>query len=184
MQTVIEKWSRLDVLVNNAGIVDNFAGIHGTTDDAWDRCVAINLTGVKNFMRTAFPHLTGNPDKVASIVNVASIAAARGGMAGAAYTASKHAVVGLTKSTAFQYGKGGPDTGRISCNCVSPGATMTNLKNNSPMPDPEGIAACAPYHALMPMPLDPKDIGRAILFLATNHCINGADLIVDQGWSV
>src|SRR6185312_5970264 len=90
---------RIDGLANIAGIMDNMTPVHEVSDDVWDRVFAINVTGTMKLMRAVVPVMLAQAS--GSIVNTASEAALRGSAAGAAYTASKHAVVGLTKSSAF-----------------------------------------------------------------------------------
>jgi NAD(P)-dependent dehydrogenase (short-subunit alcohol dehydrogenase family) len=109
---------RLDVLVNNAGIMDRFESVAEVDDATWDRVFAVNVGSVMRLTRAAIPLLRASGR--GAIVNVASEAALRGSAAGAAYTASKHAVAGLTKSTALTHAADG-----IRTNAVAPGATAT-----------------------------------------------------------
>ena len=109
---------RLDVLVNNAGIMDRFESVAEVDDATWDRVFAVNVGSVMRLTRAAIPLLRASGR--GAIVNVASEAALRGSAAGAAYTASEHAVAGLTKSTALTHAADG-----IRTNAVAPGATAT-----------------------------------------------------------
>jgi NAD(P)-dependent dehydrogenase (short-subunit alcohol dehydrogenase family) len=105
-----------------------------------------------------------------------------GGAAGAAYTVSKHGLVGLTRSTAWMYAKRG-----IRCNAICPGATMTNIVESMPMErlDPAGAARAGEFAALAPAYLAPDDIARLALFLASDEArhINGAIIPADGGWA-
>ncbi|WP_240722309.1 SDR family NAD(P)-dependent oxidoreductase [Kocuria rosea] len=112
---------RLDVLVNNAGIMDRFESVAEVDDATWDRVFAVNVGSVMRLTRAAIPLLRASGR--GAIVNVASEAALRGSAAGAAYTASKHAVAGLTKSTALMHAADG-----IRTNAVAPGATATGIE--------------------------------------------------------
>lgn len=87
----------------------------------WDRVIAVNVTGTMKLTRAVVPLMLTS--RAGSIVNIVSEAALRGSAAGAAYTASKHAVAGLTKSNAFMYGPSG-----IRTNAVAPGPTITNIQ--------------------------------------------------------
>ncbi|MET0812922.1 MAG: SDR family NAD(P)-dependent oxidoreductase, partial [Microbacterium sp.] len=110
----------IDGLANIAGIMDDMTPVGDLTDAVWDRVIRVNVTGTMKLMRAVIPTMLAQGG--GSIVNTASEAALRGSAAGAAYTASKHAVVGLTKSSAFMYGPNG-----IRVNAVAPGPTITNI---------------------------------------------------------
>jgi NAD(P)-dependent dehydrogenase (short-subunit alcohol dehydrogenase family) len=116
-----------------------------------------------------------------SIINIASTAGLHGGAAGAAYTASKHALVGLTRNTAWMYAKRG-----IRCNAICPGATMTNIGETMPRErlDAAGAERMGAFAALAPAFLDPTDIASLALFLASDESrhINGAIIPADAGW--
>ena len=83
---------RVDVLVNVAGVMDNFSSADGASDEVWERVMAVNLTVPVKMMRVVLPRMKQRREGV--IVNVASTAAASGAVAGVAYTASKHGLVG------------------------------------------------------------------------------------------
>jgi NAD(P)-dependent dehydrogenase (short-subunit alcohol dehydrogenase family) len=113
---------------------------------------------------------------------MASTAAMNGSTAGVAYTASKHAVVGLTRSTAWQYAQRG-----IRCNAVMPGGTLTNIVKLEDLQkwDQEGAARITPYHQLMPMTMETIDLAELVLFLGSDAArrINGAIIPADGGWT-
>ena len=112
---------RIDGLANIAGIMDDMTPIGELTDAVWKRVFSVNVDGTMKLMRAVVPTMLAQG--FGSIVNTASEAALRGSAAGVAYTASKHAVVGLTKSTAFMYGPSG-----LRVNAVAPGPTITNIE--------------------------------------------------------
>ncbi|MEV4582083.1 SDR family oxidoreductase [Nonomuraea jabiensis] len=118
--TAIDAHGRIDVLCNNAGIMDTMALPADITLAEWDRVLRVNLTGTFLVTHAVLPHLLRQGG--GAIVNTASEAGIRGGAAGAAYTASKHGVVGLTKSVAWAHAKDG-----IRCNAILPGPTMTGI---------------------------------------------------------
>ena len=114
---------RVDALANVAGIMDNFAPIHEVNDELWDSVFRINVTALMRLTRAVVPLML--EAGTGSVVNIASEAGLRGSAAGAAYTASKHAVIGLTKSSAVIYGPKG-----LRFNAVAPGPTMTGIVAN------------------------------------------------------
>lgn len=172
--------SRIDVLVNNAGVMDYMAGVGELTDDIWRKVMAINLDGPMFTMRRAVPRMVEQGGGV--IINIASVGGIEGGAAGAAYTAAKHALVGLTKNTAWIYGPKG-----IRTNAIAPGGTKTNIGETMPREriDPTGAARLGAYSALIPAMLEPEDIAALALFLASDEAryINGAIIPADAGWT-
>jgi NAD(P)-dependent dehydrogenase (short-subunit alcohol dehydrogenase family) len=171
---------RVDVLVNNAGVMDYMQGVGELSEDVWRRVLAINLEGPLFTMRKAVPLMVSQGG--GSIINIASTAAIEGGAAGAAYTASKHALIGLTRNTAWMYAKQG-----VRCNAICPGATRTNIAETMPQDrlDPAGAARAGSYAALIPAVLEPGDIAALALFLASDESryINGAIIPADGGWT-
>jgi NAD(P)-dependent dehydrogenase (short-subunit alcohol dehydrogenase family) len=143
--------------------------------------MAINVTGPMYLIRRCLGELLKAEPKGA-IVNICSVAAVRGSVAGVAYTASKHALLGVSRTTAWAYAKTG-----LRCNAVLPGGVGGTdvLKGSDPgMFQSEGGMVTAPYQACMPQICKPADIANAVLFLVTAPAVNGAELAVDQGWTV
>lgn len=179
VNTAVDRFGGLDVLVNNAGIMDYMAGVGELTDEVWQHVMRVNLDGPMYTSRRAVQvMLTAGHG---SIVNVASIAAVSGGAAGAAYTTSKHALLGLTRNTAWMYAQRG-----IRCNAICPGATKTNIAESMPAErlDPVGAARAGQFATLVPAWLDPIDIAELALYLASDasRYINGAVITADGGW--
>lgn len=166
----------IDGLANIAGIMDDMTPVGDVTDAVWDRVIAINVTGTMKLMRAVIPTMLAQGG--GSIVNTASEAALRGSAAGAAYTASKHAVVGLTKSTAFMYGPSG-----IRCNAVAPGATITNIE--AKFASPLGAERVRAAMAILPDPVEADALAASITFLLSDDGVNvnGVTLASDGGWS-
>lgn len=176
INAAVENFGRLDILVNNAGIMDRMLPVGELDDATWNRVLAVNLNGPMQTMRLAVPIMLAQGGGV--IVNVASAAGLGGGFAGAAYTASKHAVVGLTRNTAVMYGKQG-----IRCVAICPGGVNTAIGAGG-MPSQAGYGALGPSLATMPRVGEPAELAAAILFMASPEAsfINGAALPVDGGW--
>jgi NAD(P)-dependent dehydrogenase (short-subunit alcohol dehydrogenase family) len=166
----------VDGLANIAGIMDDMTPLGDMTDAVWQRVFRVNVDGTMKLMRAVIPVMLAQGG--GSIVNTASEAALRGSAAGAAYTASKHAVVGLTKSTAFMYGPSG-----LRVNAVAPGPTITNIEAS--FGSPLGAERVQTAMAVMPDPAEPEALAASITFLLSDDGVNvnGVVLASDGGWS-
>ena len=178
----------LEVMVNNAGILDGYFDVDEMDEALWRKVIDIDLTGVflgcKRALREMLPRRRGR------IVNMASVAGLNGTGGGAAYIAAKHGVVGLTRQMAVQYGARG-----IRTNCVCPGPVATGLRAHSQailgpgVPDMSGRGVAVNdemVRALVPAGVrgTPEDIAGAVGFLASDAAgyVNGHALVVDGGW--
>jgi len=168
----------IHALANVAGINDDFSPLHETTDAMWDRVLGVNVTGAFKLTRAVLPSMLSLG--AGSIVNVASEAALRGNASGNAYTVSKHAMIGMTKSAAFMYGADG-----IRINAVAPGGVATGIPFPSNVSE-KGLSRLRPFQAQMPSIATPEHLAASITFLLSEDSvnINGAILASDGGWSV
>ncbi|MEV5357697.1 SDR family NAD(P)-dependent oxidoreductase [Streptomyces sp. NPDC052693] len=175
--TAVEQFGGVDVLVNNAGIMDSMSAVADVSDHEWERVLRVNLTAPFMLTRAVLPHMLAAGR--GAIVNTASEASLRGSAAGAAYTASKHGVVGLTKSLAVMYRRQG-----IRTNAVCPGGTATAIAVDADR-TAHGPAVLAPHFVNLGRMAQPEEQAAVILFLASEAAgnINGAILPVDDGWS-
>jgi NAD(P)-dependent dehydrogenase (short-subunit alcohol dehydrogenase family) len=176
--TATSTYGRLDILCNNAGIMDLMMPAADASLALWDRVLAVNLTGPFLACRRAIPLMLEQGG--GRIVNTASEAGLRGGSAGTPYTVSKHGVVGLTKSIAFHYGERG-----IRCNAVCPGGVETAIGLGGGKPHEAGLAkVMAVMQSSAGQPAKPEQIASVIAFLASNDAsnVNGAILAADNGW--
>ncbi len=180
VQTAIDTYGGLDVLVNNAGIMDLFEGVANVSDETWHKVMDVNAYGPMVASRAAVRYMKEHGG--GAIVNVASAAGVGGGAAGAAYTMSKHALVGLTRSTAFVYAQQA-----IRCNAILAGGVATSIMAGLDMSkaDQEALGQLGKWHAVMPASLEAADIANLALFLASDDAkmINGALVAADAGWS-
>lgn len=178
----------LDVMVNNAGILDGYFDVDEMDEALWRKVIDIDLTSVFLGSKRALQEML--PRKRGRIVNMSSVAGLNGTGGGAAYIAAKHGVIGLTRQMAVQYGARG-----IRANCVCPGAIPTGLRAHSQailgpgVPDmsARGVAVNDDrVRALVPVGTrgTPEDIAGAVSFLASEAAayINGHALVVDGGW--
>ncbi|TDL45151.1 SDR family NAD(P)-dependent oxidoreductase [Microbacterium oleivorans] len=168
---------RIDALANVAGINDDFSPLGETSDAMWDRVIAVNVTGPFKLTRAVLPAML--KAGAGSIVNVASEAALRGSASGNAYTTSKHAVVGLTKSAAVMYGPKG-----LRVNAVAPGGVATGIPF-PPNVSEYGQQRLGAFHGTMPGVATPEQLAASITFLLSDDGvnINGVVLASDGGWS-
>lgn len=170
---------RLDVLFNNAGIMDGVRPVADTTDDVWEKVMNINLNAAFWASRKAIPIMLKQGGGV--ILNTSSVAGLFGGVAGAAYTVSKHALIGLTRNIASFYGTKG-----IRCNAMALGGVNTNIGVGAAQPNPLGMEHLGKVAGLMPRTADPKEIAELALFLASDKAsyVNGSCVVIDGGWTV
>jgi NAD(P)-dependent dehydrogenase (short-subunit alcohol dehydrogenase family) len=175
VRNAMERWGRIDVLCNNAGIMDRMELPAKTSTAMWNRVLAVNLTGCFFVTRAVLPHMLER--KKGAIVNIASAAGLRGGNAGLAYVASKHAVVGLTRNIAWMHGADG-----IRCNAICPGSIETDIGGLESF-DADGLARIRPVISLA-RSAEPGVIADTAFFLASDDArfINGAIIPVDGGW--
>lgn len=167
----------IDGLANVAGIMDGMVPLHEVTDGLWDRVLAVNVTGSFLLSRAVVRKMLDRGQ--GSIVNVASEAALRGNAAGTAYTVSKHAVVGLTRSTAFMYGSKG-----IRTNAIAPGPTATAIGGE--FRSEYSAPLLEPFLALLPAVTTADKIAASIAWLLSDDSdnVNGQVIASDGGWSV
>ncbi len=174
---VIHWGDRVDVLCNNAGIIDSFRPAHEISIDEWDRNLAVNLTGPFLMSRAVIPDMLSRSR--GNIINTASTASFSAAGGGTAYTAAKHGVLGLTRQLTFDYGKLG-----IRVNAICPGATRTGLTmpedGSDTLPDSDAEIMRTPAQRWG----EPIDIARLALFLASDESdfIHGASVVIDGGW--
>lgn len=180
IQTAVDTFGTLDILVNNAGIMDHFAPVADVDNAMWEKVMAVNVNGPFKAMRSAARIFLAKGS--GNIINIASVGGLGGGKAGAAYTTSKHALIGLSKNTANMYAKSG-----IRCNVIAPGAVATNIGETI---DFTKITPLVNDRIMSGMVMNPRtgeasEIAKAALFLACDDSsfVNGAVLVVDGGWT-
>jgi len=171
------EFGAVDVLVNNAGISDQFTPTAETSDELWDRVLAVNLFAAFRLSRAV---LAGMVERGGgAIVNTASVAAISGGAGGAAYTVSKHGLLGLTRAMATEYGPQG-----VRVNAVLPGAIRTPM-TSSPEALVEGVDAAIEATTAGRW-AEPEEVAKVALFLASEEAsfVHGSAYKVDGGWTL
>lgn len=171
---------KVDILVNNAGIMDDFSAVGDVTDEMLEKVFALNVFAPFYTSRKAIEIFL--KQESGNIINVSSIGGLFGARAGATYTASKHALVGLTKNTGFMYAKK-----NIRCNAICPGGVDTEVGIGEFMGNvnAEGIAAIMPSTVGNPRSGSGEEIATIALFLATDDSsfVNGQCIVADSGWT-
>jgi NAD(P)-dependent dehydrogenase (short-subunit alcohol dehydrogenase family) len=177
MDALMAAHGRLDIVVNNAGIMDDFVPLADLEDELWNRVMAVNLDGPMDICRRALRIML--PQGSGAIVNIASVGGLFGGRAGVAYTTSKHALIGLTRNIAYHYATMG-----IRCNTIAPGSVATNIEVKNP--SPLGYGRLQTTLGMIPRNGRPEELAAAALFLASDEAsyVNGEVMTVDGGWTV
>ena len=180
-QLFCERHERLDILVNNAGVVGEQKPLAEQSDEEWQRIMRVNLDGAFYVLRAAL-NIMLKQDTSGCIVNMASICGLIGWKNIGPYTATKGALVSLTRSTAIEYGKK-----NIRVNALAPTAVLTPMVKEfiDKSPDPKkSLADMEMMNPLPGVPL-PEDIAAAALFLASDESryINGVTLPIDGGYT-
>lgn len=175
---VREHLGPVHVLVNNAGVMDALRPPLNVSLPQWELAFAVNVTAPFLLCQAVLPGMIA--EQRGAIVNIASIAGLSGGRAGTAYTASKHALVGLTRSIAFTHVEDG-----IRCNAICPGGVATGIATRDDPRDPFGAERYRLAHATKPRHGEPDEIAAVAVFLASDQAsfVNGAILPVDAGWT-
>lgn len=171
---------KLDILVNNAGVMDDFSPIGEVSDEMMQNLTDINVMAPFYSTRKAINCFLAQGG--GNIINVSSIGGLNGARAGAAYTMSKHAIIGLTKNTGFMYARK-----NIRCNAICPGGVDTEVDQGEYMKNlnQTGIDVIMPSTCGNPRNGKSEEIATIALFLATDDSsfINGECIVADSGWT-
>lgn len=171
VKDVLEKYGKIDILINNAGIIQD-ALVAKMSEDQWDRVINVNLKGAFNCIQAVVETMTKQGSGV--IINTSSIVGLFGNIGQVNYAATKAGLIGMTKSLAKELGKKG-----IRVNAIAPGFIMTPMTSTVPEKFLEMMKEKTPLRRLG----EPKDIAFAYLYLASDESsfVNGMILCVDGG---
>ena len=169
----VEKYKKIDILVNNSGITKD-AMTKKMTDEMWNEVIDVNLKGVFNLTRYIGPHMedTGG----GSIINISSVVGEYGNIGQVNYAASKAGLVGMTKTWAKEFARKGV---QVRCNAIAPGYILTDILKTVPQELLDKFAAATMLGRLG----QPGEIAKAALFLASDDAsyITGTVLSVNGG---
>jgi len=173
----LKEFGGVDVLFNNAGIEGESGRLADSSDENWDRILAINLKGVFLGMREAIPYMIERGG--GSIINTASVAGLVGWFGAAAYSASKGGVVQLTRTAALEYARA-----NIRVNAICPGVIHTGMVDRITGGAPEAIDRLKSSQPL-PRVGQPEDIANMALYLASDESsfVTGAAFPVDGAYT-
>lgn len=171
---------RIDILCNNAGVMDGVMPVAEVSDDLWERVLNLNLNAPFWATRRVIPKMLEQRGG-GVIINTASVASFSGGKSGTPYAVSKHGLIGLTRSTAVFYGDKG-----IRCNAMVLGGVETAIGLGSSTPNTAGVDLLMKKGAVtMPRMGKPDEVANLALFLASEESsfVNGSCIVIDAGWS-
>jgi NAD(P)-dependent dehydrogenase (short-subunit alcohol dehydrogenase family) len=175
VKQVVDHFGRLDVAFNNAGVENKAAPLHEIELEEWDRILNINLRGTFVCMKHEIAQMLRQGGGV--VVNTSSGAGIRGVAGGASYAASKHAIIGMTKSAALDYAKQ-----NIRVNAVLPGNIETPMMDRFTGGDIQKAIELEPVGRLG----KPEEIAEAVLWMSSDlgGFVTGSGIVVDGGWSL
>lgn len=178
VETTIEKYGKIDVLVNNAGILDNYLSADNMEDEIWDKVIDVNLTGPMKVIREVMPHML--EAESGNIINTASVGGLFGGRGGMAYVSTKHALIGMSKHIGIMFQEKG-----IRCNAIAPGNIKTDIGSSVENPNEEVLNKIMTGVQVLPVAGDVEEIANVFLFMASDESsfVNGTTLVADGGWT-
>ncbi len=179
VQYTIDTFGQVDILVNNAGVMDQNAPVGEIEDEQFARVMEVNVNGVMYGMRAVVDYWL-EKDLPGNIINITSIGGLLAGVAGTSYTASKHAVSAMTKSTAFMY-----VNKNIRVNGIAPGGVATNISSTMTDLSDFGNSRIGPMASLNPRIGEPREIATIACFLASDDAsfITGDIIVADGGFT-
>nr|WP_320027133.1 SDR family NAD(P)-dependent oxidoreductase [uncultured Acetobacterium sp.] len=178
VKATLDKYGRIDILINNAGVSGTTANMNDITNDEWHTVLSTNLTAPFMLCKRIIPIM--EKQGAGAIVNVASMASTAAGRGGLAYTSAKHGLLGLTRQMSLDHGRHG-----VRINAVLPGPIATEMIAR--------VLAIPQHPVSMKIKMSPagragesEEVGKAILFLASDDAsfIHGAGLAVDGGYTI
>jgi 3-oxoacyl-(acyl-carrier-protein) reductase len=169
----VEKFGRIDIWINNAGITRD-ALIHKMTEENWNDVINVNLKGTFNCCKAAAKYMM--EQKYGRIISVSSVVGQRGNIGQANYSASKAGIIGLTKTLALEFAR----YGDITVNAVAPGFVNTEMMRTIPEKVMQRIVESIPFHRLA----EPDEVANLIAYLASDKAkyITGQIVGINGGY--
>lgn len=178
IEYAVKLYGKIDILVNNAGIVDGMNSITEIDDETWHKVIDVNLNAIYYSSKKALDYML--KAKSGNIINMSSVAGLNGGRAGIAYTATKHALIGMTKNIGFMYAMDG-----IRCNAICPGGTESEMTENLGDLTHFGIKRALSGAANSVRIGKADEVATIAVFLASDDSsfVNGESIVCDAGWT-
>ncbi len=178
IEATVGRFGKLQTVVNCAGIV-HVGGLHEYSGKDWDRLMGVNLKSIFFSLKYAISHLREHSRSY--MANIGSVGSYIGQADTPAYTASKHAVLGLSRSIALDYARDG-----LRCNCICPGITDTPMLRYhlNTTPDPEATLAQRLRRVPTGAVIQPEDVARAAVYFCSEASagVTGTSLVIDGGY--
>jgi NAD(P)-dependent dehydrogenase (short-subunit alcohol dehydrogenase family) len=174
----LDRFGRIDILCSNAGLLDGYASALDTPPQLWERVMRVNLTGTYLLVRAVLPGMLAQGS--GSVITTCSLSSFVAGGGGAAYTASKHGLLGFTRQLAYDYAAAG-----IRANAICPGLIETGM--TAPLlDDPQSGARKFVEETPSNTWGQPAEVAKLAAFLASDDApfINGASVAIDGGWTI
>lgn len=177
VKRTVETFGQMDIAFNNAGITGASAKVAHYPLDIWNTVLSVNLTGIFHAMRAELPVMAARGSGV--IINTASVIGLRGTAGGSAYSASKHGIVGLTRSAALEYGRSG-----IRINALCPGYVETHLVTGPAAGIPANVTDRKIQRTALKRLGTPEEIADMVVWIADPRAsfLTGTEIIVDGGY--
>lgn len=171
-------FTKVDILLNTAGMLDGYANTLNTNEELWDKVMDTNVKGMYNVTNAVLPSML--EEKTGVIINMTSIAGFVAGGGGAAYTASKHAIIGYTKQLSYDYARLG-----IRANAIAPGAIQTPM-NEADFKGAGELAEWVAEETPAGRWAQPEEVADLTLFVASKKAdyMHGNVLPLDGGWTI
>lgn len=178
VRAALEHFGRIDILCSNAGLLDDYAAALDTPEELWQRVLRVNLTGTYLMVRATLPGMLARGS--GSVITTCSLSSFVAGGGGAAYTASKHGLLGFTRQLAYDYAAAG-----IRANAICPGLIETGMTKPL-LADPESGARKFVEETPSNTWGQPSEVAKLAAFLASDDApfINGASVSIDGGWTI
>ncbi len=174
----VAKYGTVDIVINNAGVLDNYQSPENVDEAVWRKVFDVNVDSIMRMTRKVIPIMKAKKSGV--IINTASVGGLFGMRGGLGYVASKHAVVGMTKHIGYAYADEG-----IRCVAVAPGSIATEIGNKVSNPDMGTLDKLMAGVSNFQHFGKPEDLAKTYLFLASDDAnfVNGTTIVVDGGWT-